>query len=310
MIIVSSYKSPDLDGVACSIGYSEYLNQTGTVAKAAFYGALGLEVNFVNNYTKILPIEEHAGKYDQNDEFILVDTDSPEAIDPNIPIDKVIKIYDHRQLTSVHKFVNAKSHVELVGSCATLITEKFIDANLVPTKVTAIYLYSAIVSNTINFKNSVTTSRDIECAQWLNKFINLDDKYIADMFNAKSVVTSDNLYQVLSGDFAVKMIADKRVGISQLEMVDIDRMDRDLNESLIKSLRQLQQESNTDLLLFTGIDVIKGYNYFYTIDDLSNSVFAKALGFTDLCPGYKSNFIIMRKQIWPKLESVLKSNNS
>ena len=63
--------------------------------------------------------------YPSNSEFVLVDTANPDIIDKNIPIDKIIRVYDHRQLVFTNKFINAELHIEPVGSCATLITKEF-----------------------------------------------------------------------------------------------------------------------------------------------------------------------------------------
>jgi len=305
MIIVTSYNSPDLDGIACSIAYADLLNQKNISAKPVYFGTLGLEVDFVKNYTRSLPIEKHTGDYESDVEFVLVDTADPDAIEPAIPIDKVKEIFDHRQLVFVDKFINAKNHIELVGSCATLITEEFIKLNFKPSLNTSIYLYSAIVSNTINFKNSVTTQRDIDAANWLRNITGLTDDYTRQMFEAKSNITSDNLCNVLTQDFAIKTIKGKNIGIAQIEMVDVNRMSSDLNATLIQILNRFKSENKLDYIFFTGIDIIKGFNIFYTIDDDSKSIFSKALDITDLVSGYKTNAIIMRKQIWPKLESVL-----
>ena len=127
-----------------------------------------------------------------------------------IRIRKVIEIYDHRQLVFVEKFINSKNKIELVGSCATLITEEFQENNLKPTTSTATYLYSAIISNTINFKNSVTTQRDMSAVKWLESFVSLPDDYVKQMFSSKSSITSDNFYQVLYQDFATKTFAGKK----------------------------------------------------------------------------------------------------
>jgi manganese-dependent inorganic pyrophosphatase len=305
MIIVTSYDSPDLDGIACSIAYTELLKLKGISAKAVYFGDLGLEVNFVKDFTNSLPIDEHGGEYDKDDEFVLVDTADPDAIEPTISLDKVKKIFDHRQLVFVEKFINAEKHIELVGSCATLIAEEFKKSSLSPTKNTAIYLYSAIVSNTINFKNSVTTQRDIDIAKWLKEITGLDDDYTRQMFLAKSNITTENLYDVLFQDFAIKTIGDKKVGIAQIEMVDVDRMSSDLNVVLTQILNRFKNENSLDYVFFTGIDVIKGFNIFYTIDEQSQQLFSKTLEITELVPGYKTKSIIMRKQIWPKLESAL-----
>ncbi len=305
MIIVTSYNSPDLDGIACSIAYAELLNRKNIPAKSVYFGTLGLEVDFVKNYTQKLPTEEHTGEYESDIEFVLVDTADPDAIEPTIPVEKVKEIFDHRQLFFVDKFVNAKNHIELVGSCATLITEEFIKSNYKPSSNTSTYLYSAIVSNTINFKNSVTTQRDIDAANWLKNVTGLTDDYTRQMFEAKSNITSENLYDVLAQDFAVKAIKGKNIGITQIEMVDVDRMSSDLNTTLLQTLNRFKSENKLDYVFFTGIDIIKGFNIFYTIDADSKSIFSKALGIADLAAGYKTDAIIMRKQIWPKLESAL-----
>jgi manganese-dependent inorganic pyrophosphatase len=305
MKIITSIDSPDIDGVACSIAYAELLNQIGTEAKAVYFGDIGLEVDFVRDYTNHLPIEKHSGVYDAGSEIVLVDTADPDAIDPDIPLERVCEIYDHRVVTSTDIFINAKKHIELVVSCATLITEEFIKAGIFPTKNTAIYLYSAIISNTINFKNSVTTPRDIEAYNWLKEITRLDEEYISKMFKAKSDITPDNIYEVLFQDFAIKIISGTKIGIAQIEMVNVDRMLSELKSSLIESLKRLSAENGIDYIFFTGIDLIKGYNIFYTIDEASGKLFSKVLDIPNLHPGYKTNEIIMRKQIWPKIESVL-----
>jgi manganese-dependent inorganic pyrophosphatase len=305
MIVVTSYKNPDLDGIACIIAYAELLNKKNIPATALYYGNFGLEVNFVKQYTNYFPIDKHVGEYDKNTEFILVDTADPDAIESSIFLKKVKEIFDHRQLVFVDKFINAKKHIELVGSCATLITEEFQKNNLTPSKNTAIYLYSAIISNTINFKNSITTPRDINAANWLKEISNLDENYIYEMFTAKSNVTNDNLFEVLLNDLAIKNIGNKKVSIAQIEMVDVERMSTDLNEALLVTLNRFKEDNQLDYLLFTGIDVVKGYNIFYTIDQKSQNLFSRVLNIPNLVPGYKTDFIIMRKQFWPKVESEL-----
>lgn len=304
-IIVTSYDSPDLDGIACSIAYSELLNQLGKDAKPVCYGDLGLEVDFVKSYTKYFPVEKHDGKYDANIKFVLVDTADPDAIEPTISPENVIEIFDHRKLVFVEKFINSKNKIELVGSCATLITEEFQAHKLKPSENAAIYLYSAIISNTINFKNSVTTRRDKDAVEWLKTLIDLPDDYVKQMFSSKSSVNADNLYQVLFQDFATKTVGNKNVGIAQIEIVDLEPTLNKLNKELTDVLVQLKEKNDLDFVFFTGIDIFKGFNIFYTIDKESRDLFSKVLEIPDLKSGYKTDYIIMRKQIWPKLETVL-----
>ena len=305
MIVVTSCDSPDLDGIACSIAYTELLIKLGKEAKTTYYGDLGLEIEFVRKFTKYFPVIKHNGKYNTNTQFVLVDTADPDMIEPTISLAKVIEIYDHRQLVFVEKFVNSNNKIELVGSCATLITEEFQKNKLKPSKNSAIYLYSAIISNTIIFKNTITTKRDKRAALWLQKFFTLPPHYIEKMFSSKSSIKKNNLYDVLFQDFAVKVIGSIRVGIAQIEVVDLQKKLKLMRDELVNALDRLKKANILDYIFFSGVDVYEGYNIFFTIDPVSNELFSKVLGISKLHPGYRSDKIIMRKQIWPMLEKVL-----
>lgn len=307
MIIVTSYDSPDIDGVACSIGYTELLKKLKKEAEATYFGALSLEVEFVRKYTNYFPIKKHKGIYPTNTQFVIVDTTDPNGIEPSIPPGKIIEIFDHRQQVFLEKYVNAKTKIELVGSCATLIAEEFKKNNLEPSEKIAIYLYSAIISNTVNFKNLVTTDRDREAANWLKKLAILPDDYIKRMFNSKSNVTSDNLYEVIDQDFAIKKYGDKSVGIAQIEITDLEARIKGWGEKLPEILNKLKKENNLDYIFFTGIDIFEGFNIFQMIDEESKELFSKALEIPNLKSGYKTTQIIMRKQIGPKIEKLLGS---
>lgn len=301
MIVVTTYDSPDIDGIACSIAYTELLNKLKKEAEATYFGVLGLEVEFVKKYTNYFPIKKHEGKYADDTQFVIVDTTDPNGIEPSIPPEKIIEIFDHRQQVFLEKYVNAKIKIELVGSCATLITEEFKKNNVEPSENVAIYLYSAIISNTINFKNLVTTQRDKDAVNWLKNFMSLPKDYIKMMFSSKSNVTSDNLYDVIDQDFAINKYKDKTIGIAQIEITDLEARIKDWGEKLPEVLNRLKEENNLDYVFFSGIDIFEGFNIFYSVDEKSRKLFSKALEIPNLKSGYKTKEIIMRKQIWPKL---------
>lgn len=305
MTIVTSYDSPDIDGVACMIAYTELLSASGTPAKAVYYGDPSLEVKFVKQYTGYFPVEKHSGEYDSNDRFILLDTADPEAIEPAIPPEHVVELFDHRELVFTEQFVNAKKTIELVGSCATLIVERLRKQQVIPSPNAAVYLYSAIVSNTVNFKNSVTTARDRDTADYLKTLVDLPDDYVERMFRSKSNISAENLYEVISQDISIKTIDGKRVSVAQIEIIDLEpTLDR-LKEQFMGVLNRLKKEGNIDYFFFSGIDLFKGYNILLTIDEKSEKVLSEALGIPRQSE-YKTDSILMRKQLWPKIEAVLR----
>ncbi|MBP9817851.1 DHH family phosphoesterase [Candidatus Shapirobacteria bacterium] len=305
MLYITSYSDPDIDCVACTLGYVELLTKIGTVVEGVYFGEKNLEIDFVEKYTNSFSLKKHLDNYDDADKFILVDSSDPTRVDPRINIDNVIELYDHRQTEQVKLFSKATVHIDLVGSCATLICEEFRKNGFEPSRDTAIYLYSAIASNTVNFKNALTTNRDVEMAAWLKDIANIPDSYIREMFLAKSMITPKNFYEVLRQDIAVRPIAGKKVGIAQVEMVDVKRVETDLKPILLSSLNQFVKDNKLDYMFFNGIDIVEGYNIFYTIDEVSNKLFLEALGIPGLKPGFKTDSILMRKQIFRKVEEYL-----
>ncbi len=305
MQIVTSYDSPDLDGIACSIAYAELQNKLGYQCTALYFGDLGLEVEFLKNYSNFFPVEKHTGSYDSNSEYILVDCSDPSELDPELPIDKIKIIFDHRQSSEIVKFFNAQKNIDLVGSCATLITEEFIKSKATPSTNSALYLYAAIVSNTINFKNKLTTQRDVQAASWLKEIAQPKEDFISQMFTAKSQVTPQNIYQILFQDFAIKTFGTKKIGLAQIEVANIAQFSPDLLFALQAALAKLKQDNNLDYIFFNGVDILQGYSIFYTVDDESLKFFSQALNLPDLKPGFHYHEIIMRKQLWPKVEQCL-----
>ena len=182
--LITSYKNPDLDGFACMYAYAEFLKKKKFNVNYKVFGIPRKEARFVIKKNS-LDIKEINEEYDQ---IILVDASDksskgiPEGLDAN----KVIEVIDHRENPQANEdFPNAKIQIELVGACATLIAEKFFEEKKEISKESAVLLYSAIVWNTVNFKNKVTTKKDIKIANWLKTKFTLSDNYIYNLFSLK-----------------------------------------------------------------------------------------------------------------------------
>lgn len=306
MIFVTTYKSPDIDGIACCIGYSEILGLLGTKTLPVYFGSLSKEVEFVKKYTDYFPLEPSPRKYPKNSKFILLDTADPGAIEEGIPASDVTEIFDHRELVFTGKFTNAKINIEKVGSCATLITDLFQKNKLTPSKNTAVYLYSAIVSNTVNFKNLVTTQRDIDAAAWLKQISGVGDNYIKDMFSFKSKIeNADDLIYLIDQDFATHNFFGKNIMVAQIEIANLTEVMDKYKKVVTAYLDKLKKQENLDYTMLNAIDIVEGFNILIVIDKQSGELFSKALDLPAIVDQYKTDKIIMRKEIWPKVEKLL-----
>jgi len=291
--IVTSYQNPDLDGVAASYAYAEFLNKTNKIAGYFIDGKKQLEVDVVLNYFNI---ELDNKNVNFNNDIILVDTSSPNDISKDIILDNVIEVIDHREITEVEKFVNAKVQVELVGAAATLIVEKFYNSNIKISEESAILLYYAIASNTINFKASITTKRDIEMAKWLQKQYpdKLNEDIIKLIFKEKSKLEKP-LKKALEADLKLM----QSLAIAQLEIVDVKGfIDNNITE-IKEALLTIKKDYNLKYVFLNCIDTFAGYSTYMIADIETEKMLSKVLNIKFDNGIFKTDNIVMRKELVP-----------
>ncbi len=222
MIVVTSYPTPDLDGVACSIAYAELLQAQNRPAQAFIEGAPHLVAQHILAKAGLsfqdfehLPNEISEVFY-TDDSFI----DSvPVAIDPY----QITEIVDHHSDGRPEEFPNLVTiQNEEVGAAATLIAEKFKAGGVDPTKASALLLYGAIIDNSLNFSTSNTSDRDREMATWLRQLHQLssEDELASEIFTTRSELTDSEIVQCLIEDnFPIKGLAEGySLAVGQLEI--------------------------------------------------------------------------------------------
>ncbi len=300
-ILVTAYKSPDLDGSGGAYAYAELLNASGKSATAVIFGHLRREAQFAfDKIGAMIPSGEDL--IDETSNVILVDSCEIKGIADTINPEQVVEVMDHRSVNEAKKeFPNAKIQIELVGSCATLIVEKFIESKIVPTEKSATLLFLAIVSNTINFKNKVTTKRDVEAASYLKELYPIDGNLIHEMFAHQSNLRGP-LKEIFHRDKWSNKILGKVFSIYQFEIVDVDNFIENNLEEIKEALVEVQNEGKFDFVFLTCVDLEKAENTFVVPDDKTGRLIGEILNveFVDNISHYPE--IIMRKEIMPKIK--------
>lgn len=305
-LLVTSYKNPDLDGTACAIGYAEYLNKNNEDAIAAIFGLVHREAEFVLKTFNIPKPDDATDVIKLYPYIILVDASDTHGISSKINPIQVVEIIDHRKIHEAEKFPNAHIQIEQVGSAATLITEKFYTNKVDISHNTAVLLYSAIVSNTINFQADVTTNRDIKMAEWLLIKIQLPYNYIHSMFYDKSQITVPIL-QVFEHDFAIVTFKDRHIGILQLEIINVHEFITKRSNEINDALRTMKSEKKLDYIFLTAIDLEKATNTFVIIDADTQKLVEESLHVRfKNSVAYKEG-IIMRKSITPLIKECIEN---
>ncbi len=306
-ILVTSYNNPDVDGTACSYAYSEFLRNKNINAQAGVFGKVHKEAQFVLDKfnIKIKNAEKLINEYKK---IILVDASEILRIPSKIKAEQIIEIIDHRKSEDLKKFPGAITQVELVGSCATLITERFKKEKIEISKESAILLFSAIVSNTLNFKGKLTTVRDKNMAEWLKEKVDIPEDYVHQMFSHKSKFT-EPLKDVLLSDFKDFESTNGKIGIAQLEIVNVDDF---INKNLLELqelLQKIKNERSVQYMFLNCIDLEKGFNIFVAIEKETKEILTSTLGINFKKNIAKTDHHIMRKEMVPKIKEMIKSKD-
>ena len=303
-ILVTSYLDPDLDGTAGIIAYAEFLNKTGSQALPGIIGTPHEEARYVLDRFGF----EYPDSVENSDDFenvILVDCSDLDSLGGKISPEKVIEIIDHRKINQTDKFCNAKVQIELVGAVVTLVAERFIQSNLTISRESAILLYSAIISNTLNFKGSVTTERDKEVYRWLSTFAKLPPDYWKDIFIAKSDLSGEKLKDRIEGDLAWFDFGGKRIGVAQIEMIGGKDLIEKRRQEILELLIKVKQEVKFDYIFLSIVDLESFSNFFVTNDKDTKTLVEKVLNVKFLDDWTERAGALMRKQIFPLLKAEL-----
>jgi len=307
-ILVTCYVNADLDGYAGVVAYAEFLEKNGQNALAGVIGQPHDEVKYVLTRFGLAGAEIITDDQSFN-EVILVDASDLNGLEGKIEAAKVKEIIDHRQVNEADKFPNAKTQIELVGAAATLIAEKFKQADIPISKRSALLIYSAIISNTLNFKGSVTTERDKKMAAWLRQFIEVSDDYWRELFSAKSDLSGEKLASRIKRNFAWVVLGGERIGISQLEIIGAAELVRDRGEEIIVALNKIKTDLNLDFVFQNIIELELGKNYLVADDDKIKAILAKVLGLKFNGIVAQRDKLIMRKQIIPLIKEELENKS-
>lgn len=303
-MLVTSYVNPDLDGVAGAVAYTELLRSQGKDVGLGIVGTMHHEAEYMFKRFGFTypPSIQDTKAYDQ---IILVDTSQINDLADKIEADKVIEIVDHRKVHNLDKFPQAKAQIELVGAAATLIAEKFIEQHAEISSVSAVLLYGAIISNTQNFKGSVTTDRDRKAAEWLNTVARLPDAFWKELFIAKSDLSGEKLAERIEGDFAWFDLGGKKVGIAQIEMIGAKKLINDRGTEIVNVLNALKNEKDLDFIFQNTLELEEQKTYFVTQHKETQQLLEKVfrVQFSGLSALYPD--LIMRKQVVPLVKEEL-----
>ena len=304
MIQVFGHKSPDTDSTGSSLIWAWYLSAIkGTPAAAKLLGEPNTEALFVLKYwglEKPATIADVAA----GDTVVVVDTNNPAELPASINDANLIAIIDHHMLVGGLK---TKSPIDITIrplACTATLMHDLIGADLAKApKAIKGAMLSCILSDTLEFRSPTTTPHDRAVAEKLAAELGVNiPAFAAEMFAAKSDVSSFSDAELLRMDSKEYAIAGKEFRISVLETTS-PKVVLDRKAALMAAMPGVASEDGADQVLLFVIDILREEATLLVPNDLVKTIAEKSFGATVtgdtvVLPGLMSR----KKQIIPSLK--------
>ncbi len=300
-ILVTGHRNPDTDSIASAIAVAHLLNQRGKPAIPITQGPLNPETKYVlERFSMPTPklITDVA-----NRNMAIVDfSDTPQA--PS-GFDKanLVFIADHHKLGNVTSSSPIEGWILPYGSTATVLYQVYSYYGIPVPKDIAGVMLSAILSDTVIFRSTTTTAKDIESAKALSKIAGVDDMQALGMklFAIKSDIRQTGSRKLLMRDYKEFNMNGHKVGVAQLEMTDPAAAENRKN-SFLSAMKDIKAKTQSNTVLFMMTDIMKGNTNLLILSDsphLIEKAFSKKIVNDEISlPGVMSR----KKQIIPDLE--------
>ena len=288
----------DIDALACSVAYSDLINMSGGNSFAIHTCPLNKSITKSVLDWKPTYIDSFNSNIVDPKSFIIVDTSDPKYFESFVIEDKICRVIDHH--FGFETYWAGKDHchstIEKIGACATLIVEEYIELDMLEriNPINANLLYTAIISNTLNFGASLTTERDISAAKSVLPYSKLDESWNKQYFSELTRDILHNTSDALLYDTKFFSASDVKVAISQLEVWDSS----DLNSAqLCQEFEALFGKNKHDIWFIIISDISLGRNRLFSRCSNTMVILENLLGVRFQSYEAKTKRLLMRKEI-------------
>lgn len=299
IIITAGSSYLDIDAYACCVAMSELITLKGRKA-IAFSNAV-CNYSVCKSLTTEAKINQSIPTDYKEAQYIIVDVSEPEFI--NVPIDKVVAVYDHHVGFEEYwnKLIGENAHIEFIGAAATLIYREWKNLNLVEkmSVSTAKLMIAALLDNTLNLTSSNTTYEDRQTFYELCKHANIDEEWCQSYFVEVQTSIENDLKNAIFKD--IKRVKDTAALPSRVAQLSIWDSNKLLNR--LPEIRSWFNES-TESWMINIIEIQNNCSYFVCDDKLMQTNMERIFKIAFNGGVAKTKHAFLRKEILKKVYSM------
>ncbi|MFA6195463.1 MAG: manganese-dependent inorganic pyrophosphatase [Sulfurimonas sp.] len=271
LTFVFGHTNPDSDSIVGAIALSYLKNQLGEECVATRQGDIAPETEFIlNKFGGTLP--ELKTSY-AGENVYLVDFSDLAQAPKDIKEATILGIVDHHKLGDLTTDTPLECWIRPIGCTNTIIKEMFDYHKIEIPKDIAGMMMCAILSDTVIFKSPTCTKVDTKAVKELAEICGIEDyKALAmEMFIAKSQVEGASARNLNTRDYKEFDMNGTKVGIGQLEMVDISVLDNRIDD-LFEDMQKMKEEGGLHTIAILLTDIMKEGSQLLTLSDDATKV--------------------------------------
>lgn len=171
---------------------------------------------------------------------------------------EILEIIDHHRVADIQTNNPIFFRNEPLGSSSTIVAKCFFERGLEPSKEAAGLLCGAIISDTLLFRSPTCTPQDIEICNKLAKIAGIEsiEAFAKEMFKAGTSLVGKTVDEIFNQDFKPFTIGDYKVGIAQVNTMDIDGFMPVYKEDMLNYMADKAKNGGFNVMLLLLTDIL------------------------------------------------------
>ncbi|MEE0932127.1 MAG: putative manganese-dependent inorganic diphosphatase [Clostridium sp.] len=169
---------------------------------------------------------------------------------------EVVEIIDHHRVADIQTNNPIYFRNEPVGSTSTIVAKCFFENGIRPSRKAAGLLCGAIISDTLLFRSPTCTPQDKYICKKLAEIAGINiEEFAKKMFKAGTSLKGKTVEQIFNTDFKPFTIEGTKVGISQVNTMDIEGF-MPLKEEMLNYMDQKAKEAGLEMVMLLLTDIL------------------------------------------------------
>ena len=168
----------------------------------------------------------------------------------------ILEIIDHHRVADIQTNGPLYFRSEPIGSTSTIVGKCFFENGIRPSKQAAGLLCGAIISDTLLFRSPTCTPVDKQICLQLAEIAGINvEEFAKEMFKAGTSLKGKTVEEIFNQDFKPFTIGDTKVGIAQVNTMDIEGF-MPLKDEMLTYMTNKANQDGLDMTLLLLTDIL------------------------------------------------------